>query len=128
MRAITQVFSAASACMAVFAWLALAGCDETGPRIYTARPYLPEADCLDFYTPVAQVEAGDLPPTCDPVCFHLAEQLYVSAVCSPLPSNAVLVAPEEDGNCAAALLRFDEGLTCEDSDSEAPDAGDAGLP
>jgi hypothetical protein len=93
----------------------LPGCDESGPRVYTARPYRELLGCLDVYTPLSLVEARDLDARCDPVCLRLDASLFVSTVCAPYPAETTLV-PPEDETCAAALL----APSCAGS----PDAGD----
>lgn len=86
------------------------GCDESGPRVYTAQPYSDEGGCVGDYVPVGLVYGGDLASTCDPVCFTLAGQLYVSTVCQPLPNDAVVAADASD--CPAALDAVDAGTFC----------------
>ena len=58
----------------------LPGCDESGPRVYTAQAYEPANGCLDDYVPVGLVMSAALFPTCDPVCLELGNVLYVSTV------------------------------------------------
>lgn len=95
----------------------LPGCDESGPRVYTAQPYRAALGCLDAYTPLSLVEARDVGAQCGPVCLRLGASLYVSSVCSPYPVEATL-ASRGDAECAAALLapQCDERL----ADSGAP--------
>jgi hypothetical protein len=81
----------------------LPGCDESGPRIYTAQPYRALLGCLDAYAPLSLVEARDVGALCDPVCLRLGASLYVSTVCAPYPGDATL-SPPDDPECAAALL------------------------
>lgn len=85
--------------------LALAGCKETGPRVYTACLYHPndQGGCLDAYTPIGLVEAHALGASCDAVCLLEDKSLYVSTVCAPYPSTAELILPEESPDCATAL-------------------------
>jgi hypothetical protein len=81
----------------------LPGCDESGPRIYTAQAYRALLGCLDAYAPLSLVEARDVDALCDAVCLRLDTSLYVSTVCAPYPAETTLV-PPEDETCAAALL------------------------
>jgi hypothetical protein len=81
----------------------LPGCDESGPRIFTAQPYRPLLGCLDTYAPLSLVEARDVHASCDPVCLRLGVSLYVSTVCAPYPGETTRVA-SDDEECAAALL------------------------
>ena len=99
-------------------WLAVslcAGCDESGPRVYTAQPYRALLDCLDAYAPLSLVEARDVSSVCEAVCLRVGVSLYVSTVCAPYPGEAVLVGLD-DAECAAALA----APSC---DELAPDAG-----
>jgi hypothetical protein len=76
----------------------LVGCDESGPRVYTARLYrtdLASGACLDAYAPLGLVETDELGSTCPAVCLFDRDALYVSRVCAPYPSTATLV-PAED--------------------------------
>jgi len=87
----------------LLAWLvAGAGCDESGPRIYTAREYRALPGCLEGYAPLSLVEARDVSALCEPVCLRVAESLYVSTVCAPYPLEASLAEPDE-AECQAAL-------------------------
>ena len=83
----------------------LSACDETGPRVYTAMAYDPVAQCLAPYAPLAVVDADALAATCSAVCLTLADTLYVSEVCAPYPTGAVLVMPADSADCALALSK-----------------------
>jgi hypothetical protein len=83
------------------------GCKESGPRVYTAQAYRTDADCLDHYAPLGLVEAEELPSTCDPVCLRVGEQLYVSTVCEPYPSEAA-PEPADSPECEKALASLDK--------------------
>jgi hypothetical protein len=103
----------------LFLWLGqslLAGCDESGPRIYTAQPYRAFLGCLDPYTPLSLVEARDVDARCDPICLRLDSSLFVSTVCAPYPTETTLV-PPEDETCAAALV----APSCTESTADAGD-------
>jgi hypothetical protein len=106
--------SASSAC-AVALLLAIGACEGSGARIYSARAYRADGDCLEPYSALGTVNASQLPATCDPVCLTLDAQLYVSVVCPPYP---VLVTPLDgnDSACAMALLSLAEGRSCEQAE------------
>lgn len=89
--------------------LLLAGCADSGPRVYTAQPFDAEAGCLGEYEAVALVEADELPANCPATCLDIGGTLYVSTVCPPLPDSATELLPEDDESCAAALA----AATCE---------------
>jgi hypothetical protein len=84
--------------------LAAGGCEEYGPRIYTAHPYRAEAACLEPSVPIGIVKAADLPVQCEPVCLLLDATLYVSSVCPPQPERALRLAPDAPDCAAAATL------------------------
>jgi len=111
-------------CLAAGA-LGSSGCEEYGPRIYTARLYRVGARCLESYTPIGVVQAGELHANCPRQCLSLDTELYVSQVCQPLPERAVPVNPETPA-CALALAAFDARATCGVPDAGV-DAGDGGL-
>lgn len=99
------------------------GCDESGPRVYTAQAYQADPGCLDAYVPIGLVEARDVSSTCDAVCLRLGEGLYVSSVCAPYPAEVSLEDPADSAECRAALATFDAGAFCEDlaaADASAP--------
>jgi hypothetical protein len=99
-----------------------AGCDEPGPRIYTAMAYEPGGMCLDNYAPLGRVESVDLAGTCSPVCLSDgAGQLYVSTVCPPYPDGFTPVDIRSAG-CASALAALDAGTSC-GAASPAPEGG-----
>ena len=89
-------------------------CDESGPRVYTAKAYDREAQCLSADAPIALVEAEDLSATCAPACLELRDELYVSTVCPPYPTDSVLLTTEESADCAAALSALAEERDCEE--------------
>jgi hypothetical protein len=95
------------------------GCEESGPRVYTAQAYLAEAECLEQYAPIGLVEAEVLASTCDAVCLRLGAQLYVSAVCAPYPAEASLEEGQDSAECAAALEAFESELSCDSTDAGA---------
>ena len=80
----------------------LPGCDESGPRIYTAQPYLAALGCLSAYTPISLVETHDVSALCEPVCLRIGAALYVSTLCAPYPGESTQP-PASDPECAAAL-------------------------
>lgn len=108
-----------AAVLGAAAWLGLlaAGCDESGPRVYTAQRYAADDGCLETYAPIGLVEAEAVSALCAPVCLSLGEDLYVSTLCPPYPAEAS-VDPEDAEGCAAALA----APSC-DEPAETPDAG-----
>jgi hypothetical protein len=91
----------------LLAWLgaaigAGAGCEEYGPRVYTAAPYRAQLGCLEHYVPLGLVQARDLGSQCSPVCLREGETLYASSVCAPYPAEATIEASDA-GVCAAAV-------------------------
>jgi hypothetical protein len=101
--------------------LGLVGCDESGPRVYTAMAYHADVGCLDAYAPLGLVQSVDLSATCDPVCLKVGGALYVSTVCAPYPSEAVVVAKEDSADCRAALAALGAGTLC--GNAPAPEGG-----
>jgi hypothetical protein len=99
------------------------GCTEFGPRVYTARPYLPEEACVAGSVPIGVVQADELASTCAPVCLLLDEALYVSVVCAPYPARADIVAPEDSAECALAIALLESEIFCEDLPLDPADAG-----
>jgi hypothetical protein len=90
--------------LALAALLAAQGCDDSGPRVYTARLYRPGAVCLEPYRAIGLLlEAGRLASACAPVCLAVGTDLYVSSVCAPYPDQASVVNPETSPVCRAAL-------------------------
>lgn len=89
------------------------GCEDAGPRVYTAQLFRPDAGCLEAYAPVALVEAGDLGSGCDATCLVSGDDLYVSTVCAPYPRDFVVGDPAESPLCAQALASFLEDRSCE---------------
>jgi len=102
--------------------VAALGCEESGPRVYTAQAYLAEAECLEQYAPIGLVEADVLASTCDAVCLFIDAQLYVSAVCAPYPAEASVEDGGDSAECAAALRAFEDEVSCEplDAGADAP--------
>jgi len=92
------------------------GCDEPGPRVYTAQRYAVDQACLEGYAPIGLVEAEALSALCPAVCLSLEDDLYVSTLCPPYPTEAS-VEPEDSAGCAAALA----AASCDDL-LETPDA------
>lgn len=82
----------------------VSACSDVGPRVYTAEPYDPEGGCLGEYEAIGLVEADSLSASCEPVCLEWSGTLYVSTLCAPYPDLATQLSPEEDADCAAALL------------------------
>ena len=112
-------------CLAVLAF-AGSGCDEYGPRIYTARSYRAGAGCLELSTAIGVVRAGELHASCPEACLSLDDALYVSTVCPPLPARALPVKPEVPG-CALALAAFRAESTCGVRDAGLDGGLDAGM-
>jgi hypothetical protein len=104
--------------MAGLAALAL-GCDESGPRVYTAQRHAVEDGCLETYAPIGLVEAEALSALCPPVCLSLGEDLFVSTLCPPYPAEASLE-PEDAEACAAALAAPSCDELVEMPDASAP--------
>ena len=107
-----------AALVAAAALVSTAGCDEAGPRVYTAQLYAVESGCLETYAPIGLVEAESVSSLCERVCLLLDEALYVSTVCPPYPAQAG-VEPEDSPACAAARA----APACDDlqtSDAAAP--------
>jgi hypothetical protein len=107
--------------------VALLGCDDFGPRIYSAHPYRAEAGCIERSIVLAVVRAGELPATCAPVCLSFDAELYVSTLCAPYPANAVVVTSEEEPACPAALAALEVSAACDaelglDAGFSSPDA------
>ncbi|HTV19473.1 MAG TPA: hypothetical protein VMG12_12395 [Polyangiaceae bacterium] len=97
--------------------LALApGCDESGPRVYTAERYSPDDGCRETYAPIGLVEAEAVSSQCPPLCLGLGGDVYVSSVCPPYPAEAS-IEPDDSEACAAALA----APSCDDL-GETPDA------
>jgi hypothetical protein len=91
------------------------GCEEYGPRVYTAAPYRVARGCLDAYAPLGLVQARDLGAQCAAVCLREGGTLYVSSVCPPYPAEATLEAADAGNECGVALA----APSC-DSDAAAP--------
>ena len=91
------------------------GCDQEGPRVYTAMRVDTDAHCLEPYAPLGLVTAEELPATCGPVCLTRDGTLYVSVVCPPYPAEAAVVSPDDSTDCsdALALIDVDGGGACE---------------
>jgi hypothetical protein len=104
--------------------LCAAGCEEYGPRIYTAHPYRAGDTCLERSVPLGVVKAAELAATCEPVCLLLDEAMYVSRVCPPLPGRAIELAAEPGSDCASAASLARARAFC----ASAPPAPDAGAP
>jgi hypothetical protein len=94
------------------------GCNESGPRVYTAQRYRPELACLEGYAPLGLVEGESLSSLCEPVCLALGDNRFVSTVCPPYPAEVSVELPDS-ADCAAALGAVASESTC--------DTGDAGL-
>jgi hypothetical protein len=94
------------------------GCNESGPRVYTAQLYRSELACLEGYAPLGLVEGESLSSLCEPVCLALGDDRYVSTVCPPYPAE-VSVELSDSAGCAAALEAVASDSTC--------DTGDAGV-
>jgi hypothetical protein len=91
------------------------GCEQEGPRVYTAMPFDATQGCLGAYAPLGLVEADELPATCAPVCLLQSDALYVSTVCAPYPAEATVVSPSDSSDCESALavLEMDGGGACQ---------------
>ena len=109
-----------TAWLGITAWLGAitSGCDESGPRVYTAQRHAVEEGCLEAYAPIGLVEAEALSALCPPVCLSLGEDLYVSTLCPPYPTEAS-VEPDNSEGCSAALA----APSCD----ELVETGDAGA-
>jgi hypothetical protein len=93
--------------------LVFGACDVGGPRVYTARAYRADEDCLEPYAPVGLVEADELGSACDAVCLRIGGQLYVSTVCRPYPTEAALETPDEASECQLALEKLASETECD---------------
>jgi len=93
----------------------LLGCDQEGPRVYTAMPVDIASNCLGPYTPLGLVDANELPANCPAVCLERDHTLYVSTVCAPYPAEATQISPSDSADCKSALglLDMDGGGACE---------------
>jgi hypothetical protein len=91
----------------------LAGCDDFGPRIYSAHPYRAQEGCVERSIVIAVVHADELPATCAPVCLSFEGALYVSTLCAPYPARAAVIAPEEDPVCPAAIAALAADAVCD---------------
>lgn len=135
--------SVARLVMGIASVLVSSACDESGPRIYTARAYSAEAACLESYAPIGRVEAGELGASCAPVCLWVdgllpESGLHVSTVCPPYPATAVPTDAVTSADCAVALELLEAEVFCDQepaSDAGGPDvavvgetAGDAAAP
>jgi hypothetical protein len=89
--------------LAAAAFLLLAACSDTGPRVYTAQPYDPAVACLGEYESIGLVEADELPASCEPTCLAVSETVYVTTLCAPYPDLATPLTADESEDCAAAL-------------------------
>jgi hypothetical protein len=98
---------------------ASAGCEEAGPRVYTAQPYDASADCLDEYVPLGLVQATELGATCAPVCLRVADVLYTSSVCPPYPVEASVESGADSPGCRAALAARAAEISCADPPADA---------
>jgi hypothetical protein len=92
------------ALLGITAWLGVfaPGCDESGPRVYTAQRHAVEDGCLETYAPIGLVEAEAVSALCSPVCLLFGEDLYVSSLCPPYPAEAS-IEPDDSEGCTAAL-------------------------
>lgn len=111
-------------CLAVLA-LGSSSCEEYGPRVYTARLYRVESRCLEPYTPIGVVQAGELHVDCAQ-CLSLDGELYVSRVCPPLPARADPLKPDASA-CALPFAAFAADTTCGASDAGVDAGLDSGL-
>jgi hypothetical protein len=100
------------------------GCDESGPRVFSAQRYRGDLGCLESYVALGLVEAEDVGALCEPTCLSKDEELFVSTVCPPYPASASVEAPETPG-CAVALgaPSCDVPADAEPTPAEPPDAG-----
>jgi hypothetical protein len=90
--------------------LALASCiDPNAVRIYAARKFNHQENCLENYTSVATVSGPGGAVTCAPTCFLLDGFNYVSTVCPPLPDDAVVSDSQE---CREALAAYNDARMC----------------
>jgi hypothetical protein len=95
------------------------GCEEAGPRVYTAQHYDPSAGCLDEYVPLGLVQATELDATCTPVCLRVADELYTSSVCPPYPAEASVESGADSPGCRAALAALAAEIGCADAPADA---------
>ena len=104
-----------SAFLVVIGCATAAGCDQEGPRVFTAMPVDTEGHCLGPYAPIGVIDAQDLPATCEATCLTLNDTLYVSEVCAPYPTDVTVVSAVDSPVCAEALTlsSADGGGACE---------------
>lgn len=94
------------------ALLLTAACNESGPRVFTAKAYDRDAMCLEADAPIGLVEAETLKATCDPVCLELNGELYASTICPPYPADSSELAADSSADCAAALNALASKVQC----------------
>ena len=103
------------------------GCEEYGPRVYTARRYRAAQACIEASVAIGVVRTDELASSCEPACLLLDSTLYVSRVCRPHPPLAVALEPQTSPDCAAALASFASKADCaagvDGGDAAAIDAG-----
>jgi hypothetical protein len=88
------------------------GCEEYGPRIYTAHPYQAAARCIEASVAIGVVRTGELASSCAPQCLLLDSAVYVSVVCAPYPPRALVLDPRTSSDCAAALDVLESEAYC----------------
>ena len=110
----------------------VAGCPDSGNRVYTAASYVAGSGCLQDYAPLGLVVAGDLPANCAPTCLSVGGQVYVSTVCPPFPAEATVL-DTSTTDCQQAIAELDAGAFCSlvtspGSDAAGSDAAADGFP
>lgn len=96
---------------AVLSLLASAGCEEYGPRVYTAREYRPAERCIEASVSLGVVRTDELTSNCA-TCLQLDTTVYVSKVCPPHPPQALVLDPAESAECADALALLAANTGC----------------
>ena len=111
------------AAAALGAIAATGACEETASYVYTARRYDPDAACLEPYRPVEVVDGPGAAATCRASCIAVGEDVFVTAMCPPLPLNATELDFDSEV-CVAA--RGASSVTCGEPEEGA--GGDGAAP
>jgi hypothetical protein len=114
-------------------------CENVEQYVYSGQRYDEAGACLEETKHIEVVNGVGASARCQPTCFMVEKDLYVSTLCGALPAIAVIV-PREAPECAAAIDALKNDAQCADgeeeadADSDAPieeeggtDAGDAGV-
>jgi hypothetical protein len=105
---------------------AAAACDDGYHYVYTAQRWNDASGCLEDYTPIEVVPGDGVSSNCPALCLTVGEDLYVSTVCPPLPSNATAADPQTSP-CKEALAAAAKEISCSAGDASDGDASDDGA-